>query len=173
MMLLIHGGQPHNWHDLARAWSFEPLVITGLALTAVLFTLGQRRKKSSRIGEQISFALGWFALVVALISPLHAWGRVLFSAHMSQHEMLMLVAAPLLVLGRPVAVFLSAFPVVWARRIGNIGKIVWVNRVWRALTIPFVAWLVHAIALWIWHVPVRLTPCCKTSWCTRFSIFRF
>jgi hypothetical protein len=46
MMLLIHGGQPHNWHDLARAWSFEPLVITGLALTAVLFTLGQRRKKS-------------------------------------------------------------------------------------------------------------------------------
>jgi PQQ-dependent catabolism-associated beta-propeller protein len=154
MMLLIHGGQPHNWHDLARAWSFEPLVITGLALTAVLFTLGQRRKKSSRIGEQISFALGWFALVVALISPLHAWGRVLFSAHMSQHEVLMLVAAPLLVLGRPVAVFLSAFPVVWARRIGNIGKIVWVNRVWRALTIPFVAWLVHAIALWIWHVPV-------------------
>ena len=52
--------------------------------------------------EAAAFAGGWLALAVALVSPLHPWGNVLFSVHMIQHELLMLVAAPLLVLGRPV-----------------------------------------------------------------------
>ena len=60
---------------------------------------------------------GWLALVVALVSPLHPWGNVLFSAHMTQHEILMLVAAPLLVLGRPVVAFLKALPPGWVRRL--------------------------------------------------------
>jgi cytochrome c oxidase assembly factor CtaG len=50
------------------------------------------------------------ALVVALVSPLHPWGRALFAAHMTQHEILMLIAAPLLVLGRPMIAFLKALP---------------------------------------------------------------
>src|SRR6185369_9418238 len=93
------------------------------------------------------------ALFVALVSPLHAWGSVLFSAHMTQHEVLMLVAAPLLVLGRPLIAFLWALPLNWSRRLGNIAKIPAINRLWRALTIPLVAWLVHAVALWVWHIP--------------------
>jgi putative membrane protein len=73
---------------------------------------------------------------------------------MSQHEVLMLVAAPLLVLGRPLIPFLWALPLNWSRGVGNAGKIVWINRLWRTLTIPLVAWLLHAIALWMWHIPV-------------------
>jgi cytochrome c oxidase assembly factor CtaG len=164
MMLLFHGGQPHNWHDLVRAWSFEPLVVTALMLTAALFLVGFLRKGATRIGEGIWFACGWLALVVALVSPVHAWGRVLFSAHMTQHEVLMLVAAPLLVLGRPLVVFLWAFPVQWSRRIGNVGKIGWVSGTWRFLTIPLVAWLVHAIALWVWHVPVLFDAVLQNEW---------
>ena len=154
-ILAFHGGQPHNWHDLARAWSFEPLVVLSLVLTALLFTIGLYRlkRRSIRTWEALCFAGGWLALFVALVSPVHAWGRVLFSAHMSQHEILMLVAAPLLVLGRPLIAFLWALPLNWSRRLGNIGKIAWINRVWRTLTIPLVAWLVHAVALWTWHIP--------------------
>lgn len=163
-MLLFHGGQPHNWHDLARAWSFEPLVMSGLVSAAALFAIGLGRKRSTRKWEGICFAGGWLALFVALVSPLHAWGRVLFSAHMSQHEVLMLVAAPLLVLSRPLVVFLWAFPVNWSRRIGNVGKIEWVQRAWRLLTIPLVAWLVHAVALWIWHVPVLFDAVLQNEW---------
>jgi cytochrome c oxidase assembly factor CtaG len=154
VILAFHGGQPHNWHDLGRAWSFEPLVVVSLVISAVLFIVGLRRCKSLRTREALCFAGGWLALFVALVSPLHAWGRVLFSAHMSQHELLMLVAAPLLVLGRPLVVFLWALPLNWSRGIGNLGKIPWVSSLWRVATIPLVAWVVHAVALWTWHIPL-------------------
>ena len=164
MMLLFHGGQPHNWHDLVRAWSFEPLVLMGLLLAGGLFVVGLWRRGFKRIGEPIWFAGGWLALVIALVSPMHAWGRVLFSAHMTQHEVLMLVAAPLLVLSRPIVLFLWAFPVQWSRRIGNVAKIRWVSSTWRLLTIPLVAWLVHAIALWVWHAPVLFDAVQQNEW---------
>lgn len=155
-VLLLHEGQPHNWHDLLRAWSFEPLVVISLAITALLFTIGLHRLKgrSIRTWEALCFALGWLALFVALVSPVHAWGQVLFSAHMTQHELLMLVAAPLLVLSRPLIAFLWALPLSWSRSLGNVAKMPALNHVWRTFTIPLVAWAVHAIALWVWHIPV-------------------
>ena len=169
--MILHEGQPHNWHDLAWAWSFEPLVVIALTLTALLFAVGwwhlsreAGKHGSRRTWETICFAGGWLALFVALVSPLHAWGSVLFSAHMTQHEALMLVAAPLLVLGRPLVVFLWAFPVNWSRRIGNLAKIPAINRSWQLLTIPLVAWLVHAVALWIWHVPVLFEAVLHNEW---------
>ena len=163
--MIIHAGQPHNWEELARAWSFEPLVVASLVLTAGLFALGTWRKRGSkRPWEGICFASGWLALFVALVSPLHAWGSVLFSAHMSQHEVLMLVAAPLFVLSRPLVTFLWAFPLEWARRIGNAGKMRPVSNSWHVLTIPLVAWLVHAVALWIWHVPVLFEAVLRNEW---------
>ncbi|HEX3251886.1 MAG TPA: cytochrome c oxidase assembly protein [Pyrinomonadaceae bacterium] len=155
-VLLFHEGKPHNWHDLLRAWSFEPLVVISLIISAVLFVIGLHHlhRRSIRTWEALCFALGWLALCVALVSPLHAWGQVLFSAHMTQHEILMLVAAPLLVLGRPLIAFLWAIPTDWSRSLGRIAKIPPLNRLWRTFTIPLVAWLVHAIALWVWHIPV-------------------
>jgi len=154
-VLLFHEGKPHNWHDLIRAWSFEPLVVLSLLISALLFIVGfWRVRRSIRTWEALCFALGWLALFVALVSPLHAWGQVLFSAHMTQHEILMLVAAPLLVLGRPLVTFLWALPLNWSRSLGNVAKIRTLNRLWRMFTIPLVAWLVHAIALWIWHISI-------------------
>ncbi|HEY6246134.1 MAG TPA: cytochrome c oxidase assembly protein [Pyrinomonadaceae bacterium] len=156
-----HGGKPHNWHDLWRTWTFEPLVTISLALTAFLFIAGLRKlwresgtNRGIRKWEATMFAGGWLALFVALISPLHSWGRVLFSAHMTQHEVLMLVAAPLLVLGRPLIAFMWAIPMSWARQLGAITRLSWFAATWRVVTLPFVAWLIHAIALWVWHIPV-------------------
>src|ERR1043165_8755618 len=101
-----HGDEPHSWSELARAWSFEPGIVIALALSAWLYWRGVRRMWRERGGERErrgvrrweawAYAGGWLALFVALDSPLHPLGRVLFSAHMTQHEILMLVAAPLL-----------------------------------------------------------------------------
>ena len=164
-LFLFHEGQPHDWHELLRAWSFEPLVIISLTITALLFIVGwQRQRRAIRSWEALCFAFGWLALFVALVSPLHAWGQVLFSAHMTQHEILMLVAAPLLVLGRPLVVFLWALPLGWSRSLGKFAKIPVVNRLWHAFTIPLVAWFVHAIALWVWHVPVLFDAVLHSEW---------
>jgi putative membrane protein len=72
---------------------------------------------------------------------------------MTQHELLMLVAAPLVVLGRPMIAFLWALPLGWARRIGAWGRMGWFQRHWRGVSNPLAAWAIHAVALWVWHVP--------------------
>jgi putative membrane protein len=157
---LGHEGQPHSWNELARAWSFEPVVVCGLAVTALLFAFGVYRvwtnaapgRGISKL-EVVAFAGGWFSLVIALVSPLHAWGSVLFSAHMGQHEVLMLIAAPLLVLGRPLLVFMWAAPKNLQVPIARVVKTKTVRRIWTFISIPIVAWLLHAIALWVWHIP--------------------
>jgi putative membrane protein len=83
---------------------------------------------------------------------------------MTQHEVLMLVAAPLLVLGRPVIPFLWALPVSWAREVGGWGKVAVVQTIWRAITNPFVAWTIHAVALWVWHIPSLFEATLESEW---------
>jgi putative membrane protein len=141
-------------------WSFEPGVVIPLAMSLWLYSQGTIRLwRASSPGRGIGwlefscFVCGWLTLVVALVSPLHPWGSVLFSAHMTQHELLMLVAAPLLVLGRPMIAFLWAFPRGWARKSSAWTRVPWWRQTWRAITNPFAAWVIHAVVLWTWHIP--------------------
>jgi putative membrane protein len=79
---------------------------------------------------------------------------MLFSAHMVQHLMLMLIAAPLLVAGAPVLAALWALPRPWRRKIGR-----WWRRSPRVrtavawITTPLVVWLMQLAAMWVWHSP--------------------
>ena len=134
-------------------WEFDPGVIVALACFALLYAQGSRRQRISSPREKICFWCGWVALVLALVSPLHPLGQVLFSAHMVQHEILMIVAAPLFVLSRPLVTFLWAFPFEWRRKLGLWAKTNYVHHSWMFLTDPFTAWWLHAAAIWIWHVP--------------------
>jgi putative membrane protein len=150
-----HEGRPPKPHDLSTAWGLEPFVLIGLSVSAWFYWRGSRRMpgRSLRSRESLAFFGGWLALVVALVSPLDGLGGALFSAHMTQHEVLMLVAAPLLVLGRPVAPFLLALPAHWRRELTAVWKTRPARRGWRFLVSPFVAWLIHAAVLWGWHAP--------------------
>jgi putative membrane protein len=158
--LFAHTGQPPAPHDFWRAWTFEPAVILLLLASAGLYARGVARlwaASETGSGVQIwrvaAFAAGWVALLIALVSPLHALGSARFSAHMTQHEILISIAAPLLVLGRPVVPFLWAFPKESRRTLGVLARTPGVSRVWNVLTTPSVAFGVHAIALWAWHLP--------------------
>jgi putative membrane protein len=157
---VAHGDKPHDVHDLLRTWGWEPGVLISLALSAWLYVRGLCRLwRAAGVGHGIRrweawcYAGGWFALFVALVSPLHPWGRVLFSAHMTQHEVLMLVAAPLLVLGRPLIVLLKALPAPTAHGLASLSNTSPWQSTWRAISNPFTAWLIHGVILWIWHVP--------------------
>jgi cytochrome c oxidase assembly factor CtaG len=100
------------------------------------------------------FIAGWVSLLMALDSPMHEISEQLFWVHMTQHEILMLVSAPLLVLSQPLAVFVWAMPPTW--RVPAAGVFKWrvPKRIWLAISAPIAAWLLHAIALWGWHAPV-------------------
>lgn len=100
-----------------------------------------------------AFAGGWLALAAALATPLDALGTRLFSAHMVQHELLMVVAAPLLVLGRPLAAWTWALAPRHRRWLGPATRWRWFAAPWQWLTNPVSAWALHAMALWAWHVP--------------------
>lgn len=155
-----HDGKPHSVEELLRSWAWDPLILIGLALSGWLYLRGIRRLwRESATGQGVRrweawcYAAGWLWLAIALVSPLHALGEVLFSAHMVQHEVLMLIAAPLLVLGRPLVPFVWALPFEWRRRVGGWGRVVWWQRIWGAITNPLAAWAIHGVALWVWHLP--------------------
>jgi putative membrane protein len=159
--LLLHTGIPPAPHDLWQSWSFEPGVLLALLTTSALYTLGVRRLwRTAGPGRGVTRAqVGWFAgglltLLVALVSPLDQVSIALFSAHMTQHLLLMLVAAPMLVLGSPLLASLWALPRGARRAIGRWwGRARAVKAVWRRISHPLVIWAVHALAVWVWHLP--------------------
>jgi putative membrane protein len=152
---------PRSWGELWRTWGFEWPVVIPLILTGAVYAAGVGRMwrkagvgRGVRVREALCFAGGWLALAAALVSPLHPWGNVLFSAHMVQHEILMLVAAPLLVLGKPVVAGLTAVPAGWARRLPR----------WGGWPGPLVAGAGHAVALWAWHAPPLYRAALHSGW---------
>ena len=111
-----------------------------------------------------SFAAGWTTLFLALTSPIHELGEQLFSAHMLQHEILILISAPLISASHPGATLLWAFA---PRQRSGIGG--WVQRVEnsrpvRMLTAPLNAWILEAAALWLWHIPFLYQATLQSDW---------
>ena len=141
------------------SWTWPPFIIIPLLLTAAFYALGVLRmwRRTSHAGLSwkpvACFASGWLSLAAALDSPIHELGEQLFSAHMIQHEILMLVSAPLLLLGRPSLVFVWALPSRW-RKIAPLTNHSALRTPWALLSAPVTAWLLHALALWAWHAPV-------------------
>jgi putative membrane protein len=99
------------------------------------------------------FALGWFVLAVALVSPLHQAGERSFAAHMLEHELLMLVAAPLLVLGRPIGVALWALPRRSRLALRDWSRSAAFHYFWRTVSGPASATALQLVGLWAWHAP--------------------
>jgi len=142
----------------ADVWDFA--TAGGVLAGAAIYALGVARVWS-RAGRWRGFTPGRLAayvgglvtVVVALLSPLDLLSDLLFSAHMSQHELLMLVAAPLIVLGRPVMAALWAAPPAARDQATLFLQSPAARRAWHVITHPVVVLLAHAAALWIWHVP--------------------
>jgi cytochrome c oxidase assembly factor CtaG len=146
--------------DLWRSWSFDPLIITGIVLLAVAYVRGLQRLWSRGRGRGItvlqsaSFAAGIAVLVAALVSPLDRLSSSLFSAHMIQHLLLILVAAPLLVAGSAGTAIGLALPLPARRTVRGWEHNSWTRSVTEVLTRPVPVLLLHLTALYLWHLPV-------------------
>jgi cytochrome c oxidase assembly factor CtaG len=150
-----HGAAGHAEHP---AWTFDPWVLTPLLLSLALFSGGTARLwRHAGIGRGIGtgqaalYAAGWLTLAGALVSPLHWFGERLFTLHMVEHEVVMAVAAPLLVLARPGGAFAWALPAGLRRPVWRAGRAL--RPAWALLAAPLTATVLHGVAIWIWHVP--------------------
>ncbi len=157
---LAHEGLPLAPHDQWSAWSLEPFVLVLLIAYGAMFIVGaaKLRRQAGRWPNGFAsaagaFAAGWIVLALSLVSPLHALGSALFSAHMAQHELLMVVAAPLLVAGRPIIPAVWSFPESGRRGFRAMIRAPAVLIVWGFLSRPAVAFFLHAAAIWLWHLP--------------------
>jgi cytochrome c oxidase assembly factor CtaG/cytochrome c2 len=156
---VAHNGRTFQPHDFWTGWTFEPLVLVAVVVSTTLYLIGVRRLWSRQTGagirhsEVAAFATGLAAAAFALFSPLHSLGGVLFSAHMMQHELLISMSAPFIVLGRPLIPMLWALPPDWRRFVGSWSRSSAVGRMWHTLALPLVAFSLHAMALWAWHLP--------------------
>lgn len=158
---LAHGAG--NAYDSPEAWSTELSVILPLLVALAFYPVGLTklwRRAGAGRGISIAAAAMYFAgivaLVIALISPLDALAERLFSVHMVQHLLLILVAPPLLIAGKPDLALLWALPKRWRTGFGRfergLAARLFVRRS-RASIAPLVIVLLATGTLWLWHVP--------------------
>lgn len=148
---------PKNTAIRSAEWTWPWYIILPLLAAALLYAMGywRMRRRNSRIHVLpiAFFAAGWLSLLLALDSPIHEISEQLFWVHMTQHEILMVISAPLLVLSQPAAPLLFALPQKWRVQVNAIARVKMLKRSWLAISSPLAAWLLHAVALWIWHAP--------------------
>ena len=135
------------------------LVACLLTTAVLLYALGLTRlwththERLTLLWRAASFGSGCAALGSLLLGPLDEAAPRSFALHMLQHEGLMLIAAPLLVLGRPMPLFLWALPHDVRLSCGRVLQSKGLKRGWHWVTAPLTAWIAHALALWLWHAP--------------------
>ncbi|MFF7526645.1 cytochrome c oxidase assembly protein [Streptomyces pseudovenezuelae] len=102
------------WTPLFTQWHFDPLFAFGTAAAALLYLAGVRKLRARGdkwpVGRTISWLLGLAVTVLATMSGLATYGKVLFSVHMGQHMILAMTVPILLVLGAPATLALRALP---------------------------------------------------------------
>jgi putative membrane protein len=138
----------------------ETWVAVSLAVSAIAYVVGLRKLwQRAGVGHGVSarkaamFAAGWLTLAAALGGPIEAWSGTSFAAHMLQHELMMLAAAPLLAASRPLGVFAWALPANARRRLRALTSPRWLQTAWQFITAPLWATALSIVVLWVWHVP--------------------
>jgi cytochrome c oxidase assembly factor CtaG len=136
------------------------MLASSLAVLIGVYTAGVVRAwrragygRGLRPVEALAFACGWLALLVALSPPLDELSDTWLVAHMVQHELLMVIAAPLVAISAPLIALLWALPSGLRRRALTAVRRRPIAAAWTAITAPVSVFLLHAVALWVWHVP--------------------
>ena len=158
-MILLSSGHAISPRGFWYSWPVEPLPVLGLFLALALYVIGWKRLALATPTlvprwRWWCYLAGITAIAVALLSPIAAYSEELFSMHMVQHLLLLLIAPPLLLLGAPLLPVLWALPRttrrVVARRMAPGHPL---HGIGHALTTPGVAVALYVMTVAIWHVP--------------------
>jgi putative membrane protein len=146
-------------------WSIEP-PLAYVAVAGLLYWLGGRRSGRSFSPHPLgtlSFAAGLVTIVLALDSPLDGYADHLFWAHMLQHVLLLTVAPPLILLGRPWPRMWRALPLDVRTSVGRAVARSRVAAPLRALARPWPALLLFNGTIIAWHLPAAYDATLSSS----------
>lgn len=140
-------------------WHWRPDVVIVVTFLSTTYVVGWRRLRrrnshSAKKWQLLVYLTSMATICLALLSPIDALGSLLFIFHMTQHELLMMVAAPLLLLANPLPVLLWGVPIRLRHSLGRIlTRDAPVRRAlkiitWMGLTLPL-----YLVNLWSWHYP--------------------
>ncbi len=140
--------------SLLLGWTFEPLPTLGILVIVGWWWWAVRRVNAVHPANpvprrrSVAFYGGILALAFALLSGIARYDTTLFSIHMVQHVLLMLVAAPLLALSAPITLLLRLSSSETRHR--------WLlpvlhSRVVRFMSFPVTAWVMFAAMMWGVH----------------------
>lgn len=166
--LVAHVGEAVGPLDVWSAWSLDPAVLLGAATMLALAAAGRRVAEHAgsphppphraahlssrrRVWRYRSFVAGVVTVLIALVSPLDAMSSSLASAHMVQHLLLVMVAAPLFVVSSPLALMRRGLPPSARRHIRMWRRRPVVRLAARAVDHPVAVSSVHVLAIWFWH----------------------
>jgi putative copper resistance protein D len=146
--------EPPSLATLVLGWQLEPVIAVSLLAAAGAWLWIVRRVRSAHPDHPVpvlrtaAFLGGLAVIAVALMSGIDRYDTTLFSVHMVQHLLLVLVAAPLLALAAPVTQLLrAASPDVRRRYVLPLlhsGPVAVVGH-------PVVAWLTFTLVMWVAH----------------------
>jgi putative membrane protein len=146
----------------AAAWPVQAPFFLVLA-AAVLYRLGGRRnapgrrEPAERRWRSAAFYGGLLTIVVAVDTPLDPLSDKLFSAHMAQHVLLLMVAPGLIVLAAPWLRLWQPLPLGFRRAVAKaVARRQWaapLRALARALSRPLPAWIAFNAVFVVWHVP--------------------
>lgn len=133
-------------------WALDPSLVYVLGAWA-LYLLGSRGRDRPEPLRAAAFFGGLLTLVIALDSPIDVYADQLFWVHMLQHILLLTVAPPLILLGRPWPRMWRALPVgPRTKAARTIARARWTAPL-RTLAHPLPAWVLFNVTLIGWHIP--------------------
>lgn len=154
--------------EVAGAWSGDPLVLVAILLSCWWYARGTRalwrsagRGQVVARGQVAAFVGATVTIVVALISPVDPLSEALFSAHMTQHVLLTLVAAPLYVVSAPLQTMAWGLQPALRRRVGR-----WQGRLRAVLwspALPGIGLALYTAVFTAWHLPVFYNAALRTD----------
>ncbi|MCB0215750.1 MAG: cytochrome c oxidase assembly protein [Chloroflexi bacterium] len=160
--VLAHVGTSHGL-TLARWWAhweLRPELLVPVLGLGLLYGLGWWRLRRRSGADAVSawrltaYGLGLGLILVALLSGIDALGEQLFLMHMVQHLLLMMGAAPLLLLANPLPVLVWGLPARLRRAATRpLRRGAAPRRLLAALATPQVSLVAYIGLFWLWHVP--------------------
>lgn len=151
-----------DWH-----WRWE--IISVLFVFATLYIRGWLRLRAmggeAKVSQVVFYAVALVAIGGALLSPLDDLASYLLIAHMVQHELLMMLAPPFILLANPVPVLLWGLAGNRRLRAGHLlNRHSAIRRIRDLLGSMPVAWSLYVINLWAWHYPALYDAALRVPW---------